>query len=144
MLSSKNEDFADVLLSDGKEIPAPDIGSLANGTDKSNVLLEKRSIIFSPEATAKSAFFLNAMKDAARFEPLLIPCIRAIENPERAERIRQLLDREKIKPGDRISGVAGVTSLDLRSLEDQAADPAMTNREEKAEFRFPLPFTKSK
>ena len=103
VLSSKNEDFADVLLSDGNEIPAPDIGSLANGTDKSNVLLEKRSIVFSPEATAKSAFFLNAMKDAARFEPLLIPCIRAMETPERAERIRQLLDREKIKPGDRIT-----------------------------------------
>ena len=103
ILSSKSEDFAEVLLSDGKEIPAPDIGSLANGTDKSNVLLEKRSIVFPTEPTAKSSFFLNALKDAAKFEPLLIPCIQAIENPERAERIRQLLDREKIKPGDRIS-----------------------------------------
>ena len=103
VLSSKSEDFADIILSDGREIPTPDIGSLANGTDKSNVLLEKRSIVFPTEATAKSDFFLNALKDAAKEEPLLIPCIQAIENPERSERIRQLLDREKIKLGDRIS-----------------------------------------
>ena len=31
-----------------------------------------------------------------------------------------------------------------QSIEDQAADPAWTNREEKTEFRFPLPFTKRK
>lgn len=111
VLSSKNEDFADVLLSDGKEIPAPDIGSLANGTDKSNVLLEKRSIVFSTEQSAKSTFFLTAMKDAAKLEPLLIPCIHAIENPEQAERIRQLLDREKIKPGDRITFQADHQSI---------------------------------
>ena len=43
-----------------------------------------------------------------------------------------------------MSGVAGVTSLDLRSLENQAADPAWTNKEEKMEFRFPLPFTKKR
>ena len=103
VLSSKNVDFADIILSDGKEIPAPDIGSLANGTDKSNVLLEKRSIVFPAESTAKSDFFLNALKDAAKEEPLLIPCIQAIENPEHSERIRQLLDREKINPGERIS-----------------------------------------
>ena len=102
VLSSESEDFAAVIRSDGKEIPAPDIGSLANGTDKSNVLLEKRSIVFPTESTAKSAFFLNAMKDAVQYEPLLLPCIQAIENPEQAERICQLLDQEKIKPGDRI------------------------------------------
>ncbi len=102
-LLSDHEDFVTIIPGNDKEIPAPDIGSLANGTDKSNVLLEKRSIVFPAESTAKSAFFLNAIKDAAKFEPLLIPCIQAIENPERAERIRQLLDREKIKPGDRIS-----------------------------------------
>ena len=102
-LLSDHEDFVTIIPGNDKEIPAPDIGSLANGTDKSNVLLEKRSIIFPAESTAKSAFFLNAIKDAAKFEPLLIPCIQAIEDPERAERIRQLLDREKIKPGDRIS-----------------------------------------
>ncbi|MBP3405905.1 MAG: hypothetical protein IJC66_03535 [Kiritimatiellae bacterium] len=48
------------------------------------------------------------------------------------------------EPGDRRSGTAGVTSLDLRSIEKQAADPAWTNRTENKEFRFPMPFTKRK
>ena len=48
------------------------------------------------------------------------------------------------EPGDRRSGTAGVTSLDLRSIERQAADPAWTNRIENNEFRFPMPFTKRK
>ena len=48
------------------------------------------------------------------------------------------------EPGDRRSGVAGVTSLDLRPLDEQAADPAWTNRTEDTEFRFPLPFTKKR
>ena len=102
VLSSKSDDFADIILDNEKEIAAPDIGSLANGTDKSNVLLEKRSIVFPTEPTLKSAFYLSAMKDAARYEPLLNPCIRAIENPGQAEKICQLLDREKIKPSDKI------------------------------------------
>lgn len=102
-LSSKNEDFAAVIISDGKEFPAPDIGSLANGTDKSNVLLEKRSIVFPDAPSAKSTFFLAAMKEAAAQEPLLLPCVRAIENPDFSAKIRALLDREKIKPGDRVS-----------------------------------------
>lgn len=103
VLSSMSDDFVDILLAGDEEIPAPDIGSLANGTDKSNVILEKRSIVFPEEPTAKSAFFLNTMKDAAKYEPLLIPCIQAIENPEFSRKIRHLLDREKIKPSDRIS-----------------------------------------
>lgn len=48
------------------------------------------------------------------------------------------------EPGDRRSGTAGVTSLDLRSIEKQAADPAWTNKPENMEFRFPVPFTKRK
>ena len=80
-LLSNQEDFATIIPGNDEAIPAPDIGSLANGTDKSNVLLEKRSIVFPAESTAKSAFFLTALKDASAYEPLLIPCIKAIENP---------------------------------------------------------------
>ena len=49
-----------------------------------------------------------------------------------------------MEPGDRRSGTAGVTSLDLRSIEEQASDPAWTNRADNKEFRFPVPFTKRK
>ena len=44
------------------------------------------------------------------------------------------------EPGDRTGAVEGLRSLDLRSLEDQANDPANTNKPEKA--MFPMPFHK--
>lgn len=44
------------------------------------------------------------------------------------------------EPGDRTGTVEGLHSLDLRSLEVQAADPGNTNKPEKASF--PLPFSK--
>ena len=44
------------------------------------------------------------------------------------------------EPGDRTGAVEGLRSLDLRSLEDQANDPANTNKPEKA--MFPIPFHK--
>ena len=64
--------------------------------------------------------------------------------PKNAVLGKEYTDGIRKEPGDRMSGVAGVTSLDLRSLENQAADPAWTNKEEKMEFRFPLPFTKKR
>ena len=64
--------------------------------------------------------------------------------PKNAVLGREYTNGLRKEPGDRRNGVAGVTSLDLRSIEDQAADPAWTNREEKTEFRFPMPFTKRK
>ena len=64
--------------------------------------------------------------------------------PKNAVLGKEYTEGVRKEPGDRKAGVAGVTSLDLRSIEDQAADPAWTNRTEKAELRFPLPFTKRK
>ena len=64
--------------------------------------------------------------------------------PKNAVLGREYTDGFRKEPGDRRNGVAGVTSLDLRSIEEQAADPAWTNRDEKSEFRFPMPFTKRK
>ncbi len=62
--------------------------------------------------------------------------------PKNAVLGREYTSGLRKEPGDRRSGVAGVTSLDLRSLEVQASDPARTNREDEAKFRIPLPFTK--
>ena len=64
--------------------------------------------------------------------------------PKNAVLGKEYTEGVRKEPGDRKAGVAGVTSLDLRTIEEQAADPAWTNREEKAEIRFPLPFTKRK
>ena len=46
----------------------------------------------------------------------------------------------RLEPGDRTGAVEGLHSLDLRSLEDQASDPANTNRPPKSSF--PVPFQK--
>ena len=64
--------------------------------------------------------------------------------PKNAVLGREYTNGFRKEPGDRKSGTAGVTSLDLRSIEKQAADPAWTNRTENKEFRFPVPFTKRK
>lgn len=100
---SESDSHVSVYLGDDKPVPCPDIGSLANGRDKSNVLAEKRSVVLPDIPSDKSAFFLSALRDAAEVEPLLRTCVRALETPEMAAAIRAELDRAKIKPGDRIS-----------------------------------------
>ena len=45
--------FAGVRMDESNNFRCPDIGSLANGTDKSNLLVEKYSVIFPPELTPK-------------------------------------------------------------------------------------------
>ena len=75
-------------------------------------------------------------------EPGMLPTDVGL--PKNAVLGREYVDDKRREPGDRRNGAAGVTSLDLRPLEEQAADPAWTNRAEKVESRFPLPFTKKK
>ena len=100
---SENDDHVGVYLGGDEPVPCPDIGSLANGRDKSNVLAEKRSVVIPEEPGSKSTFFLEALRDAARAAPLLKACVRALEDPKTAAAIRAELDRAKIKLGDRIS-----------------------------------------
>lgn len=100
---SEHDDHVSVYLGDEELVPCPDIGSLANGKDKSNVLAEKRSVVIPEEPGSKSAFFLETLRCAAAEEPLLNVCVHALEDPETAAAIRAELDRAKIKPGDRIS-----------------------------------------
>ncbi len=64
--------------------------------------------------------------------------------PKNAVLGREYLNDDRREPGDRRSGAAGISSLDLRSLEEQAADPRRTNRAARAEMRFQLPFTKQR
>lgn len=106
---SEDNDRVSIYLGDDEQLPCPDMGSLAQGRDKCNVLVEKRSIVI-PDApadgakpAAKSAFFLETLRDASEEEPLLKTCVRALETPEIAEAIRAKLDHMKIKPGDRVS-----------------------------------------
>ena len=102
-LSSISADYLGLWMGDGTEIPCPDIGSFANSKDKSNVLVEKRTIVLPEEETPKSRFFREALRSAAAYERKAAICAEALEDPERVEKIRKLLDEHKIKPSDRVS-----------------------------------------
>lgn len=63
--------------------------------------------------------------------------------PKNAVLGRQYTNDTRREPGDRKRTLAeGMRSLDLRSLEEQYADPRRTNRVEKSSFKVPMPFTK--
>ena len=63
--------------------------------------------------------------------------------PKNAVLGRQYTNDTRREPGDRKRTLAeGMRSLDLRSLEEQYADPRWTNRVEKSSFTVPIPFTK--
>jgi len=66
--------------------------------------------------------------------------------PKNAVLGRQYTDDLRREPGDRVLQRAeGMKSLDMRSLEEQYADPRRTNRVHKASWsldEMPLPFTK--
>ena len=102
-LDSRAEDYVGIFLGDSEAVPCPDIGSLANGTDKCNALVEKLSVVFPERPTAKSVFFLDALKSAAEAEPALQICVSALENEEIQGHILQQLREKKVKPTDRIS-----------------------------------------
>ena len=102
-LSSAKPDYVSIQLGDGEEIPCPDIGSAANGKTACNALSEKRSVVIPEEPTPKSASFLESLHSASEYEPALAFCVRALETPEIAAKIREELDREKIKNSERIS-----------------------------------------
>lgn len=111
--------FQDVEIHDNEVVAAPDIGSLANGTDKSNVLLEKRSVVIPDAETKKSGFFLEALIDGGREEPMLKTCADALQDAQIRETIRTRLDEKKIKPSDRISFKVDYHSI-LESNETKA------------------------
>lgn len=83
-------------------LPCPDIGSLANGTDKSNVLVEKSSLVLPETPNAKSAFYLSALMDAGKADAAAALCAAALQDDDVRQRIRQEFARLKIKPQDRI------------------------------------------
>ena len=116
-LSSKS-DYLGLTMGDSAPVPCPDIGSMAQSKEKSNVLVEKRSVVLPSEPTAKSKFFLEALRSAGQAEPAVMRCVQALEDPETCGRLQRLLEEQKIKPGDRISFcVDGVPVSSLESIQ---------------------------
>ena len=107
---SEDDDHVSIYLGDKESVPCPDIGSLAQGRDKCNILVEKRSIVVPDAETedgklpAKSQFFLETLRSASEAEPRLKVCVRALETPETDRKNpRRTRSGMKIKPGDTVS-----------------------------------------
>lgn len=98
-------------MDEGNVFRCPDIGSLANGTDKSNLLTEKVSVIFPPEPTPKSRFFREGMKDLGKTEPLAEICLKALEDPQCCADMAAALEQHKVKSTDRVSFLVDNTYL---------------------------------
>lgn len=103
--------FAGVRMDETNAFRCPDIGSFANGTDKSNLLVEKYSVIFPPEPTPKSRFFREGMKDFGKLEPLADVCWKALEDPQCCAEMASALEQHKVKPSDRVSFLVENTYL---------------------------------
>ena len=101
--SSTVEDYVEIHKGDDREIPCPDIGSLANGKEKSNIIVEKCSVVIPDAENAKSTFFRNALSELGGVDPDAALCAEKLSDPDILEKIRALLDENKIKPANRIS-----------------------------------------
>lgn len=108
---TKDSRFVGVRMDDGNTFRCPDIGSLANATDKSNLLVEKYGVIFPQEPTPKSRFFREGMEDLGKTEPLAEVCLKALEDPRCCADMAAALEQHKVKPSDRVSFLVESTYL---------------------------------
>ena len=105
-----NGTFLGVRQDGEDEYFCPDIGSLANGKDKCNVLVEKYEVVFwkdTPESkveqreegkkpkdnTLKHRYFLASLQQAAQKAPELSACVHLLEDETCCEQVRQELLR---------------------------------------------------
>ena len=103
MFSSSAPDFVEVFMGNTSDIPCPDIGSLANGKEKCNIIAEKRSVVIPDEANAKSSFFRAALEELGQTDSDAKLCAEKLSDEAMLPKIREKLDAAKIKPANRIS-----------------------------------------
>lgn len=131
-----NGTFLGVRQDGEDEYFCPDIGSLANGKDKCNVLVEKYEVVFwkdTPESkveqreegkkpkdnTLKHRYFLASLQQAAQKVPKLSVCVHLLEDETCCEQVRQELLRLKLKPSDRVSfEIAGTPIVEIPEVQE--------------------------
>lgn len=131
-----NGTFLGVRQDGEDEYFCPDIGSLANGKDKCNVLVEKYEVVFwkdTPESkveqreegkkpkdnTLKHRYFLASLQQAAQKAPELSVCVHLLEDETCCEQVRQELMRLKLKPSDRVSfEIAGTPIVEIPEVQE--------------------------
>lgn len=101
--STEAPEYVGIHLGDDREIACPDIGGLAKGTEKSNIIVEKRSVVIPEAENAKSTFFRNALAGFGQVDADAALCAQKLSDETVLEQIRVLLDESKIKAANRIS-----------------------------------------
>lgn len=106
---SREGEFLGIILGDDIPVLCPDIGSLANGKEKCNPIVEKRSVIFKnnsdlgDKASLKRDFYYQVLKDGSDNVPEFGICVKAAEDEKTVQAILEALNENKIKGSDRIS-----------------------------------------
>lgn len=116
---SASGQFLDIKMAGKEPVCCPDIGSLANGTDKSNVLAEKRKVLFPKERNAKNIFFRDTLRACGKEVSAVLACLNVLEDDRMVNMINQEADRRKIKSEDKISFcVDGQSILEIPEVID--------------------------
>lgn len=95
--------FLGVQLSSEKKTMCPELGSMKNGPEKSNVMAEKADVVLclDPKRIAKHEFFKNALLSAGEYDEDLKLCVNALEN--QLEEIKQAFEKSTVSGNDIIS-----------------------------------------
>ncbi|MGN0494993.1 MAG: type I-C CRISPR-associated protein Cas8c/Csd1 [Lachnospiraceae bacterium] len=106
---SKEGEFLGVILGDDTPVLCPDIGSLANGKEKCNPIVEKRAVIFKDasdlqdNAKIKRDFYYQVLRDGSDAVSEFEICVKVAEDEKTLLKISEALNENKIKGSDRIS-----------------------------------------
>lgn len=104
VLLDKHGEFIAIDAASKEKQLCPDIGSMAQGRDKCNVLVEKAEIVlgFTEKNQLKHNFFLTALEEGSKFEPLFAVCLKALKDENVKKLIIQKLLERKYKGADTI------------------------------------------
>ncbi len=101
ILLSGQGKFIDILpCPKGTKVLAPDLGSIANGTKKCNILISKALYVLNMgkgNDQIKSAFFKQALEESAEFEPTFRIVLDAINDEEMLKEMSQSLMAHGLK-----------------------------------------------
>lgn len=106
---SKKGEFLGIILGDDTPVLCPDIGSLANGKEKCNPIVEKRSVIFKDlldqedKTKVKRNFYYQVLKDGSDRISEFEVCVKMAEDEKTLLLVAEALNENKIKGSDRIS-----------------------------------------
>lgn len=110
-------EFVGIILGDDELVLCPDIGSLVNGKEKCNPIVEKSGVIFRDASDLedkdrqKRQFFFQVLKDGSDSIPKFEACVKISEDQSKILEIQEALKRNKIKSTDRISFIVDGTKI---------------------------------